>query len=198
MNISDDTTNEPRSSADVARAPLTTTTSIRPAASVLVIAMLMLVVFIAINTIFDTATAPTQSTVVVVGGLGVNEHAHLFSGCYINGNPPSDIRSAFLVPLDTRALAPVNHHSQSSYDCSRTLSSTHRQGEVLGFYRDQLLARGWSLFSRGPAPRTGQEQYLFSKAGTDTFFWVVGVSITAHRSGSTNWTVYLQQKDSLA
>jgi hypothetical protein len=180
------------------RAPLTTTTSIRPAASVLVIAMVMLIVFIAINTVFDQAAAPSQSTVVVVGGLNLDAQSHLFTACDVNGEPPSNIRSAFLVPIDTRALSPVNHHSHSSYDCSRELSSTHPQSQILGFYRDQLVARGWSLFSRGPAPRTGKEEYLFSKAGNDTFFWVVGVIITSHHRASTHWTVYLQQKDSIA
>ncbi len=177
-------------------APLTTTTSIRPAATVLLLAIAMLVVFVAINAIFDQGTSPSPSTVVVVGGLNADTNAHLFDGCFVDGEPPTNIRSAFLVPVATSAVTPINHHSKSSYDCSRELVNTHRQSQILGFYKDQLLARGWQLFSRGVAPRTGQEQYLFSKAGADTFFWVVGVTIT-HHAATTRWTVYLEQRDSL-
>ena len=158
----------------------------------------MLAVFIGINAAFDQGTSSAPSTVVVVGGLNIDHGAKLFTGCYAAGEPPANIGSAFLVPVGTRPTAQIDHHSGSSYDCSRNLTGAHRQGEILGFYRDQLNARGWTLFSKGTAPRTGQTQYLFSKAGSDTFFWVVGITIRAHGSSSTSWTVYLQQKDSLA
>jgi hypothetical protein len=184
--------------SDEPRAPLTTTTSIRPAATVLILAIVMLVVFIGINAVFDQGTSPSPSTIVIVGGLNIDATAHYFEGCYVDGEPPTNIGSAFLVPVGSRPVSSIDHHSESSYDCSRELAAAHSQGQILGFYRDQLTARGWQLFSHGPAPRTGQEQYLYSKAGSDTFFWVVGITINAHHNENSAWTVYLEQKDSLA
>ena len=107
--MSEPTSSQAPEVAEAPRAPLTTTTSIRPAATVLIAAIVMLVVFVGINAIFDQGVAPSQSTVVIVGGLNINPDAHLFAQCYANGEPPGNIGSAFLVPIDTTALAPVDH-----------------------------------------------------------------------------------------
>jgi hypothetical protein len=61
----------------------------------------------------------------------------------------------------------------------------------LSFYKTQLEARGWSLFSSGAS--NGSPQYLFQKAGSDTFYWVIGITVDSSTSTSTSWTFRIYQ-----
>jgi hypothetical protein len=76
----------------------------------------------------------------------------------------------------------------------QTLKTSASSAQVLGFYGAQLPARGWDLFSRGSS--SGQPQLLFQKAGSDTFYWVVGVTVERVAGGVTFWDYRIYQNSS--
>jgi len=181
---------------DEVRPPLTTTTSIIPAAIVLGVAVVTLVIFLAINFIANPHVKPPTSTLpVIVGGLAA-ETGHLLAGCQQAGSPPANISSALVVPVTTVTTAATSHPNSGAgdYDCVQALKTTATSGQVLGFYNAQLPARGWNLFSRGSS--SGQAQLLFQKAGSDTFYWVIGVTVEHASANATYWDFRIYQNTS--
>ena len=184
---------------DDMRPPLTTTTSIKPAMSVLAVALFVLALF----GILDVATSsPPEPSVapLVVGGLSVAATTNLLSACSPGGIPPSNIAAGLIVPFATAGIGAgvITRRDPGAYDCSQTLHAPHRAAKILGFYRSNLLARGWGLFSTaasvGPHHRA---QLLFQKAGTDGFFWIEGITITNQSVGHASWTVEIYQASSI-
>ena len=182
-------------SAPPPRPPLTTTTSILPAAAVLGIAVLMLVVFMVINLVFDQGVSTTTTIPVVVGGLNIDNGTALLAGCETPGTPPSDIVPGVIVPAGTRGNGPFRmpNSGAGDFDCWRPLKTTANASALLGFFKTQLEARGWSLFSSGAS--NGAPQFLFQKAGNDTFYWIIGVTVDrgASTRASTAWTFRIYQ-----
>jgi len=43
---------------------------------------------------------------------------------------------------------------------------------------------------------SGAPQLLFQKAGSDTFYWIVGVTVTARHGATSNWTYRIYQNSS--
>jgi hypothetical protein len=177
------------------KAPLTTTTSILPAAAVLGLAVLMLVIFMVINLVTDQGVATTTTIPVVVGGLSVDTSSTLMANCLSPGTPPANIASGVIVPVGTRATGAfaMPNSGAGDFDCYRPLLTNTSASTLLGFYKTQLEARGWSLFSSGAS--NGSPQYLFQKAGSDTFYWVIGVTVDTGSSSptSTAWTFRVYQ-----
>ena len=175
--------------------PLTTTTSILPAAAVLGIAIAMLAIFMVINLVADQGVSTTTTIPVVVGGLAVDHSSDLLSNCVTPGTPPSNVVAGVMVPSGTSSRGPFQmpNSGAGDFDCFRPLVTSSSASALLGFYRAQLEARGWSLFSSGAS--NGSPQYLFQKAGTDTFYWVIGVTVdtSASRASSTAWTFRIYQ-----
>lgn len=175
--------------------PLTTTTSIVPAATVLGIAVVMLAVFMGINLVTSQGVSTTTTIPIIVGGLGVDRTNAVLANCATPGTPPSNIVSGILVPAGTqsrgRVQLPIS--GAGDFDCFRPLVTATNASALLGFYKTQLEARGWSLFSSGSS--NGSPQYLFQKAGNDTFYWVIGVTVTTSlsTSHSTAWTFRIYQ-----
>jgi hypothetical protein len=184
--------------SDAPKPPLTTTTSILPAMAVLGIAVVTLVVFLVINVIANpTVKRATTTTIpIVVGSLDTQVGSTLLTGCQQAGNPPSDIANALFVPVHTAGTAPTLHPNGGAgdYDCLRSLATTASPGAILKYYGAQLQARGWSLFSQGSS--TNSPQSLFQKAGSDTFYWIVGITITARHGDRTDWTYRIYQHSS--
>ncbi len=176
--------------------PLTTTTSIWPAALIMGIAVAILAVFMIINIAANPTVATSTTLPVVVGGLATAPSNAPIAGCQQNGNPPGNISGALQVPVGTVGTAPVLHPNGGAgdYDCLRALSTTANTGSLLGFYRTHLEAMGWSLFSTGTA--SGEPQLLFQKAGSDTFYWVVGVTVTHASGNAVGWTYRIYQNSS--
>jgi hypothetical protein len=77
------------------------------------------------------------------------------------------------------------------YDCYQPLITTTSSATLLNFYKTQLEARGWSLFSQGSS--SGKPQSLLQKAGNDGFYWVVGISVTKSSSNLVHWTFRIFQ-----
>ncbi|MGB8197011.1 MAG: hypothetical protein WCF25_08395 [Acidimicrobiales bacterium] len=180
--------------SDEPRAPLTTTTSIWPAAGVLIFAVVVLVVFMAINLISDQGVSTTPTTVpVVVGGLQVASSSAVLDYCTSASEIPSNIDDAFIVPKGTTMQKGGNipNAGAGDFDCYQPLVTPANSASLLQFYKSQLEARGWNLFSSGAS--NGSPQSLFQKAGNDGFYWVAGITITKSTSTRSHWTFRIYQ-----
>jgi hypothetical protein len=175
------------------RPPLTTTTSIWPAAAILGIAVVMLALFMGINLIANQAVATTTTIPVIVGGLTPATGSTLLSNCEQPGNPPSNITPALIVPVNTRANGAfvMPNAGAGDFDCYRSFITNAPANQVLAFYSSELESRGWSLFSQGAS--NGAPQDLFQKAGSDTFYWVVGITVNTTSAHHTHWTYRIYQ-----
>ncbi|MBW4079389.1 MAG: hypothetical protein HIU84_12950 [Acidobacteria bacterium] len=175
------------------RPPLTTTTSIWPAAAILGIAVVMLALFMGINLIANQGVATTTTIPVIVGGLAPAPSTALLANCQQPSNPPSNIAPALLMPQSTRANGAFTmpNAGAGDFDCYRSFITTAPANQVLAFYSSELESRGWSLFSQGAS--NGAPQSLFQKAGSDTFYWVVGITVTSSNAHSTHWTYRIYQ-----
>ena len=174
------------------RPPLTTTTSLWPAAVVVGLGASILAIFLLINALANP-TVTTTTVPVVVGGLPAAHSNAVVTGCQQPGTPPPNIASALIVPVRTAPGGPVVHANGGAgdYDCYRSLVTRAPSSQILGFYRARLSTTGWALFSSAQAP-TGPEM-LFQKAGSDTFYWVVGIAILGHHGSQTKWQFRIYQ-----
>jgi hypothetical protein len=183
---------------DTPRPPLTTTTSIKPAMTVVVVAILTLVAFGIIDVATGTSVTP-PTTVAVVGGLNIQAHSTVMNGCKDVGPLPSNVETAYIVPVKARAFGTADNESSAAdaYDCSQRITAPYPQSEVLGFYASQFHALGWSLFSSGIAPNSNGQDELFNIEGNDTFYWESGVIIDSTSAASTTWTLHFFQDDAI-
>ncbi len=164
---------------------------------IVIVAVVLLAAFLLIDVIANPSVrTPTTAVPIVVGGLGTQRDGAALIGCQQPGTPPGNIAPALILPSPTRATGPVQNTNGGAgdYDCSRALSTTAPSSQILGYYSSHLEALGWGLFSRGTT--NGQPQLLFQKAGSDTFYWVVGVTITAHHGSRTLWSYRIYQNSS--
>jgi hypothetical protein len=180
--------------SDEPRAPLTTTTSIWPAAGVLIFAAVVLGVFMVINLISDQGVTKSPTTIpVVVGGLKIASSASALNYCTSASEIPSNIDDVFLVPVGTSLNKGGNipNAGAGDFDCYQPLTTTTNSASLLKFYKSQLEARGWSLFSQGSS--NGSPQSLFQKAGNDGFYWVAGITVTKSSKDLVHWTFRIYQ-----
>jgi hypothetical protein len=177
--------------------PLTTTTSIWPAAAVLGLAVIMLAVFMVINlATSEGVTKETTTTIaVIVGGLQRDlDPGPSLKYCLQSEEVPSNIDDAFIVPVNTSVRPGANtpNLGAGEFDCIQPMMTAKTNAkDLINFFNAQLGARGWSLFSRG-APN-GDSQSLFQKAGNDGFYWEVGVTVTKTSTAGVNWTFEIYQ-----
>jgi hypothetical protein len=180
--------------SDEPRAPLTTTTSIWPAAGVLIFAAVVLGVFMVINLISDQGVTKTPTTIpVVVGGLAKAPSSAVLNYCTSASEIPSNINDVFIVPVGTtmRSGGNIPNAGAGDFDCYQPLTTTTNSATLLKFYKSQLEARGWALFSQGSS--NGSPQSLFQKAGNDGFYWVAGITVTKSSKGLVHWTFRIYQ-----
>ncbi len=180
--------------SDEPRPPLTTTTSIWPAAGVLIFAVVVLVVFMIINLVSDQGVTTTPTTLpVVVGGLAKAPSSAALDYCKSSSEIPSNINDVFLVPVGTQGESGGNipNAGAGDFDCVQPLVTDTNGASLLKFYKSQLEARGWGLFSQGSS--SGSPQSLFQKAGNDGFYWVVGITVTKSASDLVHWTFRIYQ-----
>jgi len=179
--------------------PLTTTTSIKPAAVVLGIAAFVLVFFTSINIVANPSVISTTTIPIVVGALPIDTTSTLLVEWQLPENPPADISASLLIPTQSSAESAIRWRGKGpgGYDCARDISTVAPTSELLGFYKSQLEARGWKLFSRGDGFHSKKPQMLFQKAGSDTFYWILGVSVIRDSPTTTDYTFRVYQGASL-
>jgi hypothetical protein len=176
--------------------PPANTVSILPALVVLVIAVVTLGIFGLINLV-DTSSTSIGTPVDVVGGLPVDAHPTVFTGWVADGTPPANIATGMLVPVGTTYLAgvPVGGGGAGGFDREVRLSINAPRAQLLGFYHAELQAGGWNQFSSGHA-QAGGDELLFLKAGSDGWYWEIGVVATSSgpvSSPTTRFTYRLYQ-----
>ncbi|HWD96694.1 MAG TPA: hypothetical protein VG246_09765 [Acidimicrobiales bacterium] len=176
--------------------PVTTTTSIWPAAAILGLAVVMLGVFLLVDFVTSKGVVPPPTTIpTVVGGLTRDtDPGPALKYCLQSEEVPSNIDSAFVVPVSTvpRSGANTPDLGAGEYDCYEPMSTANAtSGAILSFFNAQLEARGWSLFSKGAS--NGEPQSLFQKAGSDGFYWEIGVTVTKSSSSKVDWTFEIYQ-----
>ncbi|HEY5121468.1 MAG TPA: hypothetical protein VII84_07815 [Acidimicrobiales bacterium] len=179
---------------DEIKPPLTTTTSIWPAAAVLILAVVVLAVFMAINIVSNQGVSTTSTTIpVVVGALGTDPVSTVLQDCHQPANPPSDIASALIVPTSTRSAGPpvLPNAGAGDFDCYRPLVTQASAGSLLAYYAAHLETLGWSLFSKGSS--SGSPQSLFQKGGSDGFYWIVGITVNSSTKAGSAWTYKIYQ-----
>lgn len=179
------------------RPPLTTTTSIWPAATIALVGAALLATFLIVDWVTSRpVVTPNAPTPVVVGGLGVERP--LVAGLAYCDQPlevPTDLVSGFVFPVGTtpRSGSKTLNLGAGDFDCVEQVATTNAtSGEVLGFYRAHLPVLGWSLFSTSPSP-TGHPQYLFQRSSSDGFYWEIGVTILGSAAGRVTWSFTLFQ-----
>jgi len=180
--------------SDEPRAPLTTTTSIWPAAGVLIFAVVMVAIFMIINLISDQGVSSTSTTVpVVVGGLNAAPSSAVLHYCAKASEIPSNVSDVFIVPVGTRSASSgtIPNAGAGDFDCYQPLVTPTNSASLLEFYKSQLEARGWSLFSQGSS--SGSPQSLFQKAGNDGFYWVAGITVTKSSKDRVHWIFRIYQ-----
>jgi hypothetical protein len=180
--------------SDEPRPPLTTTTSIWPAAGVLIFAVVMVAIFLIVNLVTDQGVTATSTTLpVVVGGLAKAPSAAVLDYCSSASEIPSNISDAFVVPVGTSSSAAgtTPNAGAGDFDCLQPLVTKTNSASLLAFYKNQLEVRGWSLFSQGSS--TGSPQSLFQKAGNDGFYWVAGITVTTTSLDHVRWTFRIYQ-----
>jgi hypothetical protein len=175
---------------------LTTTTSLWPAGAILVLAIVMLGVFLLVDFVTSKGVVPPPTTVpVIVGGLARDvDPGPALQYCLQSEEVPSNLDGAFVVPVDTVARSGANTPDLGAgeFDCYEPMSTSNANaGAVIKFFDTQLEARGWSLFST--AASNGDPQSLFQKAGSDGFYWEIGITVTKSSSTHTNWTFEIYQ-----
>jgi hypothetical protein len=152
----------------------------------------MLGVFGFINLLDSPTTTPT-TVPVIIGGLPCCT-TKIFVSFNLGGEPPSDIASGLIAPVDTSILGQVvtGGGGAGNYDQAIRLGVTASRANLLAFYRSHLVALGWNLFSTTGAPQ-GSAQLLFQKAGSDGWYWEAGVTARATGPGTTSYVYRLFQ-----
>jgi hypothetical protein len=178
--------------ARVLAPPRTHPVSIWPATIVLAVALGTLGIFTVINLLDSNPTA-TPAAPVILGGLPVGSRA-VFTGFVAGGGPPPDVASALLAPTTTSAIGAVatGGGAVGNYDEAIRLRVVAPRAQLLGFYRSHLEALGWSLFSTRIGGH-GDAELLFQKAGSDSWYWELGVIASPTHAGATAYTYRLFQ-----
>jgi hypothetical protein len=165
--------------------------SILPAAAVLVLAVLTLASFAVVDLWVSPSTTPTTLPAVVVGALRLDPTTPVFAGWVSDGNPPADISTGLIAPEGTVYVATVSTGGDpADFDNEVRLSVPAPESQLLGFYKANLAARGWQLFSKGAAP-TGGDELIFEKGGNNGDYWDLGVIAQTTRARRTAYTLRL-------
>jgi hypothetical protein len=171
--------------------------SILPAASVLALAVLTLVIVLVANS-FDNSLVTPTTLPVVLGALpaaSAAADASLFPKAVLDGVPPANIASALIAPRGTVWLKNVDTGGagEGDYDLESAFSVAAPRARVLGFFSAELKALGWSLFSTGAAPHGSGDELLFQKPGADGWYWDAGVVAQPTAAGRTGYTFRIFQ-----
>lgn len=162
----------------------------------MLIAVVMLAAFMVVNLIASPGVAKTAAAKLptVVGGLAINPAPPpRVTYCRQAQEVPANVADAFIVPVNTvaRPGARTPNLGAGDFDCFEPLTTRYASSAALiSFFVAHLESRGWNLFSTGGVGAGAQA--LFQKAGTDGFYWVVGITTSRTTSAGLNWkfTIY--------
>jgi hypothetical protein len=121
----------------------------------------------------------------------------------VSGQPPGNIINAVTIPQGAVRVSHVNNSAAAQeYDAQIGLTDAHSQSAVEQFYRRAMGKQGWQISDTGPADHhPGSLEVIGKKAGSDGFFWTMGVVVspttfgpTAPPGGTTSFTLELFQQ----
>ncbi len=172
-------------------APPSKMTSILPAAAVVLVAVGTLALFAVVDVLTSGRTTPT-TVPQIVGTLELG-HTSLFAHAVQDETPPQDVASGLVVPAGTRLVAELTTGGggPGNYDLKLRLRVDAPRARLLGFYRSELGALGWALYSVSGGSTAESAELLFQKAGSDQNYWELGVDATATSPRVTTFTFRL-------
>jgi hypothetical protein len=189
------------------RPPVRGGVSMRPAMIVLGLAVLIIVLFVSLSLATSSQPAPVHKNAGVLSVVGSSlkaaPAAKALAPIIRQGQPPANIVSAVDIPVGAVRTSRLNNAGQSGqYDSQVTLHSDASQGALLAFYASDMKSRGWQVFDRGPAANDPNALEVLGKlAGTDGYYWEMGVTVQATTfgkgapaAGDTPFTVRLLQE----
>ncbi len=169
----------------------------RPALIVGGLAVVILVVFSVGAALTHTATGqptvPAGATRVRGSSLLAVGARSALSPIETNGEPPSNVLDAITLPKGAFGGSPSNPGLGSTYDQEMQFSVDASQAAVLQFYRQEFHDLGWKTVTEGAATRQPGLQIVGQIAGTDGFYWQLGVIVapsTFGASGTTDTTQF--------
>jgi hypothetical protein len=162
--------------------------TMKPAAVVLGLAILVLVVFAGGAALFRStpAKAPAKGTKSVAGTTlratgGLDALAPIISA----GQPPGNVLNAVTVPAGARRLSHINYAGEASqYDEAVTFSVAGTEAAVIDFYKVEMKRDGWQIESTGPADHQPGIEVLGQIAGDDGWFWEMGTVVEPSTFGA--------------
>jgi hypothetical protein len=154
-------------------------TSLRYALIVPIIAGVVILLYIVANIgTGGDKSIPDVPKIVKGAGLPVASGSP-FEAYVTNGEPPSDILVAVVLPADTTKLRALHNRGMpTSFDRSLSFTTSASQAQVYTFFRKQMVGRGWRIFSTAAPVRSDGVQILAQKGGSDSWFWIQGVTIS--------------------
>jgi hypothetical protein len=200
-----DTTAEDRGAP--VRPPPRAGVSIKAAMIVPGLGVLILVVFIGASFLTSNPVQRPNTTArsFTVRGtpLRAEPAARTLQVITVSGQPPGNIVNAVSIPQGaTRVSFQNNTEAAQQYDAQVTLTTDASQGAVVNFYSKDLKQQGWQNLSTAPADHNpGALEVLAKKAGSDGFYWQIGVVVSATTfgagappAGATRFTLELFQQ----
>jgi hypothetical protein len=164
--------------------------SMKPAAIVLGLATLVLIVFAGGAALFKAtpAKAPAKSTKSVAGTtLRATGALDALAPIVSAGQPPGNVLNAVTVPAGAHRLSHINYAGEASqYDEAVTFSVAGTQAAVIDFYKVEMKRDGWQIESTGPADRQPGFEVLGQIAGDDGWFWEMGTVVEASSFGAND------------
>jgi hypothetical protein len=177
----------------------------RPAMTVLILAVVILGVFVTIGILTSQhpATIRSQAGAGRVPGSSLRAEgaAGALSVISHGGEPPANIVNAVVLPAGSVRVGHQDNGAGGQYDQQVTFRSTASQGALVTFFAAALRQQGWQIFDRGPAAHApGTTEVLAKLAGSDGYYWEVGALVRpttfgrgAPATGETDFTVRLFQ-----
>jgi len=163
-------------------------TSLKWAAIVPIVALIVLGFFIIINSLDGPTkvTAPPAPRLQKTSGLTVAAGSPL-ARFVVAGEPPVDILNSVVIPQGM-ALTGTPHTggNATSFDTKLVYSSPASAQALYTFFFDELKARGWKIFSTGAPVGAPGVEILAQKAGTDSWYWEAGVIISPTKFDTQN------------
>jgi len=163
--------------------------SLKPAAIVLGLAALVLLVFAAGAALFkDTPAQSPSKTPTKVAGTSLRATGALAAlrPIITSGEPPNNVLNAVVVPAGSRRVSSVDYSAQASqYDEAVVFSVPGPQAAVVTFYRVEMRKAGWKIESTGPADHQPGIEVLGQIAGDDGWFWELGTVVAPSTFGAS-------------
>jgi hypothetical protein len=163
--------------------------SLKPAAIVLGLATLVLILFAGGAALFKAAPAgtPTKNPTSVAGttlrAIGALDALRPIISA---GQPPSNVLNAVVVPSSARRLSHIDYGGDASqYDEAVAFSVSGTQAAVIDFYKAEMKKNGWQIESAGPADHQPGIEVLGQIAGDDGWFWELGTVVEPSTFGAT-------------